>query len=203
MVCGTGFLVKLFIPSKDTSLYGLVTNNHVLNSEFLQNNTPFNISMNNKLSENITPNNNSNFIFTSELIDVTFIQLTEDKFIKNPDLVFFEPSSNPPFENELIYVIQYPKANLSFASGKIKSITGFNYFHTASTNSGSSGSSIINQDMKSIGIHKSSYGKKTNVATKFSIVEYAIHTLYEKSYINNIEKARKPAKELSNKEKKE
>ena len=113
-----------------------------------------------------------------------------------------DPCFDKCTEHELIYIIQYPKGKLSFSSGDVQSISGFNLFHTASTLRGSSGSSLINEDMKCIGIHKGGFERdKLNIATGLGIVKYALCTLYNKGRLNNI-KAKEPVRILSPEEKK-
>jgi len=84
------FFIKLPIPSEKKVLYGIMTNNHVIDSNFIENNEYFKIYLNqlpekleedSKNSYNISLDKN-NFIFTSELIDVTFIsELIDVTFI--------------------------------------------------------------------------------------------------------------------------
>jgi len=273
---GTGFFIKLPIPSKERPMYGLMTNNHVLDSKCIKLGNSFSIKVNDVEKEIIL--NENDFIFTSELIDVTFIQLNEkninDIKSNNPFFKFLNPNFNnctkyndielndpyfksydpnfdnipkyndvklndpyfksydPNFdnipkyndiklndpyfkfhddsnlnnnpENNDVYIFQYPKGELSYASGKIQSISGFNYFHTASTDGGSSGSPLLNRNMEVIGIHKAGMKEeRMNLATKFNVIDYAIRTLYNKSYINSIDKAREPTRKLSEKEEQE
>jgi len=205
---GTGFLIKLSISSMEKTIYGLITNNHVINSNFIKNNKSFSIYLNHypKNSDLIDFSHydisldENQFIFTSELIDITFIQLP-DEYSKNPDFVFLDPYNDNCDENELIYVFQYPKAIFSFATGNIDSSSGFNYFHDASTNDGSSGAPLINENLKVIGVHKAGLtSERKNIATNINIVNYAINTLYYKDYINDIKKARERTRELSDNE---
>lgn len=150
---GTGFFVRFNIPSEEKPMLGLITNNHVLNSSCLKSNKSFKICINDQFF-NINLNND-NFKFTSELIDVTFVQFTENEFINNKDITFLNPNLGD-IKNKSIYIVQYPLGQiLSYASGTIESVLGFNYFHTASTMEGSSGSPLINENMECIGIHKS------------------------------------------------
>ena len=206
-------------------MYGIMTNNHVLDSNSIQPGKSFIIILN-KMKYRITVNEND-FMFTSELIDVTFIQLTDDFFIKNPKFEFFEPcfdsnsnnnnNNNNDDDNDDndddddndgdddddeqdIYIFQYPKGILSFDYGLIKHISGFNYFHNLSTNCGSSGSPLLNDDLKVLGIHKSGYSDISNVATNINSINYAITILYNKSYINEIKKAREPTRKLNEEE---
>eukprot|EP00833_Pecoramyces_ruminatium_P010071 jgi/Orpsp1_1/1184103/evm.model.c7180000088024.1 len=200
VIKGTGFLIRLPIPTEENSMFGLITNNHILNSKHLKHNKSYMININNKQYKiNI---DKENFIFTSELIDITFIQLIDEKLIKNQELDFMIPNINNNMINEsnkLITIIQYPHGKGPyFSEGYITNISGFNYFHTISTRKGSSGSPLITKDMKVIGIHKSSIkNKNINVATKYSVIEHAIRTLYNKKYIYKMKKSRKLARELS------
>ena len=223
--CGTGFLVKLILPSETEPLYGLITNNHVIDSDFIKNNSSFKIFVNPKPENSLNDSeyfkdsnvntkniniNEDSYIFTSELIDITFIQLDEE-FLKNSEYLFLDPDNDDGKEKESIYIFQYPKLQLFFASGSIESSSGINYFHTASTDNGSSGSPLLNENMKIIGVHKAGIklekeqlrNKTFNIATKFNIVKHAISTLYYKRYINDIKKAREPARKLNKFEKDE
>lgn len=200
---GTGFFVKLPIPSKEKPLYGLMTNNHVLDADCVQPGHSFIIRLNNNIPFKITLNE-GDFIFTSEFIDVTFIQLN-DQFMNSPMnlyVVFLDPCYDEEVKvDDSIYVFQYPDGILSSAEGRIQSISGFNYFHSASTKGGSSGSPLLNDQARIIGIHKAGLEKeKKNLATMFNRIDYAIRILYHKSYIHGIEKARKPTRTLSDDE---
>jgi len=65
--------------------------------------------------------NNSTFAFTSNFIDIIFIQFTES-FIKHEKLdkkCFLCPCANTVETDENIYIIQYPKDDaLKFVHGK-------------------------------------------------------------------------------------
>ncbi|KAG4083329.1 hypothetical protein H8356DRAFT_1357062 [Neocallimastix lanati (nom. inval.)] len=92
---GTGFFIKLSIPSEQKPLYGLITNNHVLNSDYFKNNDVVKISSNEKEDSFIIKLNNT-FIFTSEFIDITFIQLSDDIYSKNPE-IFLDPCDDDDY----------------------------------------------------------------------------------------------------------
>eukprot|EP00833_Pecoramyces_ruminatium_P011354 jgi/Orpsp1_1/1185386/evm.model.c7180000093523.1 len=142
---GTGFFIKLPIPSKNKPMYGLITY-------------------------------------------ITFIQFTDDLInelnLKKKDFLTSHCNDikiNNKNDN-IIFVLQYPMGeDFHFAVGNIESDYGFDYFHTGSTESGSSGSPLINNNFEVLGVHKtrregSNENEDVNVATKFSIIEYAIRT---------------------------
>jgi len=209
---GTGFFIKLPILPKEKPIYALISNNHVLFSESIRPGTSINIFLNkppnkkkryNNISKKVITLSEKNIIFTSELIDVTCIQL-DDTFINdNPDIVFLEPCFDKCIDEELTYIIQYPKGKLSFASGFVQSISGFHIFHTASTLGGSSGSSLLNENLKCIGIHKGGYQRnKLNAGTELNIVIYALCILNDKGFFHE-EKVRISSRKLLPNEKDE
>jgi len=204
---GTGFLVKLKISMmNDTTetMYGLMTNNHVLDLKHLKNHSEFKIVFKSINTEYTVKLDKSCFLFTCELIDVTFIQFQSALIKKIQKENFLDCSMNDCKMNDSIYVVQYPKGEkLKFAHGYIKNIYGFDYLHTSSTDKGSSGSPLLNDNLKVVGIHKAKRESKknknenVNVATKFSIVNYAICTLYNNRYLIGMEKEKQLPKKLS------
>jgi len=186
-----------------------MTNNHVLPAEYLQSNESFEIKIKDKSFKiNL---NNKDFLFTSELLDVTFVQLTNDEFFNNPEIDFldFEVNENENYEKQAISAIHYPKGELIFSHGEIIVLKGFNYYHTVPTNNGSSGSPLINNNnLKVIGIHKmftvsSNRLSNKNVATELGTIVKIINYLYDKNYIYDIKKAREKTKLLNDNELKE
>ena len=182
-----------------------MTNNHVLNKDKLNLNRDniFEIYFKEKHKTFIIHSDDMTFIFTEKLIDITFIQLKDD-ISNNINPKYLKIDDKECIINDITTVIQYPvdeKAlknmnnkndsvqNLSFSSGNIKYLSGINYCHTCSTYYASSGSPLVNNSLKVVGIHKSSLSNKNeNYATKSTVAKYAICTAYlrrNKNEINN------------------
>jgi len=200
--CGTGFLVKLPISSNEKPLYGLITAKCIIDFQNIKYNKSFEIEINKQTFE-INLNDNI-FIFTSELLDITFIQLIDEKYFNNLVIDFLEPEIDEytSYINKSIIIPQYARLQKSYASGKIKFLLSFNYIHSASTDLGSSGSPLLisdKNDWKVIGIHKNTkLGRKDiNMATNICIFENVINTIYGKEYIYDIKKAKEKPRELN------
>jgi len=202
---GTGFFITIPIPSKENPMRGLMTNNHVLNENNLKSGESFEIY---KYSENNEPIqiqiNDDNFVFTSELIDVTFIELSNE-MINEIDPIFLYPRNMDNSINKSILIVQFPEKKFSIAHGNIKEIHGYNIYHEISTNFGSSGSPLLDTNNEVVGVHKSGIkGKEkemnVNAAVKYSEIEFAIRTLYDNKDVYGIGKAKLSAKLLSENE---
>jgi len=207
-ISGTGFFIKIPIPSKENAMCGLMTNNHILNENMIKLNKSFRIYMayNEKYGIDIKINK-EDFVFTSELIDVTFIELNND-IINEIDPIFLNPSNEDAKVNESVLIYQYAQAKYSLAHGNITDIKSFNYYHEIITNKGSSGSPLLNKSYEVVGMHKSKIIEKDsdgntnniNVAVRYSEVEYAIGISFNNINIYGIEKAKKSARLLSDTE---
>jgi len=198
---GTGFFIEIPIPSEENPMRGLMTNNHVLNENHLKLGESFEIYVDNKNNEKTKIQiNNENFVFTSKLIDITFIELSDD-IIKKINPYFLYPITKDNGIDESIQIVQFPNYNISIAHGRIKEIHSFDFYHKIPTDFGSSGSPLLNENYEVVGVHKSRIeGKKMNVAVKYSEIEFAIRTLYDNKDVYGIGKAKLSAKLLSENE---
>jgi hypothetical protein len=196
---GTVFFIEIPIPSSENPMRGLMTNNHVLNENCLRSGESFELYKykSNKTESKRIQMTDKNFVFTSEFIDVTFIELS-DEIIKEINPYFLKPSNRDNGIDEPIQIFQFPNNTFSISFGKIKELHGFNYYHDVSTDKGSSGSPLLNEKYEVVGVHKSSIKEKNmNVAVKYSEIEFAIRTLYDNKEGYGLGKARESAKLLS------
>ena len=195
---GTGSFITIPIPSSKNPMKGLLTNNHVISENKLKTGESFEIYVASEDNKPIQIKiNEKNFVFTSELIDVTFIELS-DEIIKEINPYFLKPSNRDNGIDEPIQIFQFPNNTFSISFGKIKELHGFNYYHDVSTDKGSSGSPLLNEKYEVVGVHKSSIKEKNmNVAVKYSEIEFAIRTLYDNKEGYGLGKARESAKLLS------
>ena len=151
---GSGFLLKLKKDNKD--LFCLMTNEHVITKEMIDNNETINIYYNNENKKLIiTLNSVERFIKYNKKYDITIIEiLSKDNINEDYFLLPYTDEINN-LKNERIYIPQFPKGELSYSKGYIKEINEYELIYTASTNKGSSGSPIFLENSKNvIGIHK-------------------------------------------------
>ncbi|ORY20330.1 hypothetical protein LY90DRAFT_633910 [Neocallimastix californiae] len=195
---GTESFITIPIPSSKNPMKGLLTNNHVISENKLKTGESFEIYVASEDNKPIQIKiNEKNFVFTSELIDVTFIELS-DEIINEFNPYFLNPSNEDIREYESIEILQLPKKELTLNLGSIEEMHSFNLYHNISTYFGSSGSPLLNGKYKVVGVHKSSIkNKNMNVAVKYSEIEFAIRTLYDNIDVYGIGKARESAKVLS------
>ena len=154
---GTGFFCKILYQDKLTPV--MITNYHVIDDSFIENNNKIKISINDNF-QFININQNSK-IYSSqkEEYDIMIIRIKEDE-IQNYlelDQNIFLDNSEELYKNESIYILHYPsgdKVKVSFGFG-IEKISDFEMKHLCNTESGSSGGPIFNlQTNKIIGIHR-------------------------------------------------
>ena len=160
-IVGSGF----FLLIEDESIpfrKCLITNNHILNKDDINENCEIKMEYLNKPKTIKIISNR--LVFTNEELDYTCIELLEEDNFKqffniNKDIL--EKGANI-FKDHDIFILQYPGGGpLSFSSGKIIEINGNIMKHNSSTHGGSSGSPIIcRKDLLVLGLHFGSWKNK-------------------------------------------
>ena len=166
IIKGSGFFLKFERNNK--IFYCLLTNQHVITSDFIKEKKEIQIKYENETKQfTLKLDEEERIIISFEEVlnlDVTVIEIIPKDKIS--DCYFLTPNMNTQFDSEIkIQVLQYPCGRtLSLSRGIIKCIdyNNINYFyHNASTQSGSSGSPIVleNND-KVLAIHKGTNRKR-------------------------------------------
>ncbi len=189
---GTGFFFQQNIPTiKYNNKYFLMTNNHVLNSECINNNDQLVIEYKNK--EKIIPLNNR-IKYTNELLDFTIIEIlptdsffSEIKYFFTIDNYIMNNNSESKYLEQDICIFQYPKGEeLSFDKGEIKSINNHIIKHLVSTHPGSSGSPILLlNNFKIIGIHQAGNKEDNKGIFMKNILNDINNINYKENNLNN------------------
>ena len=194
---GTGFFCR--IPSLNNYLPVLITNNHVLNENDIENNKIIKLIINNEVKEIEIDNSRKKYTNPDENIDITIIEIkpNKDKIHNYLELDEKEIKKNKEnieldFENKSIYVLHYPKGELNVSFGIMESIIdNKKIYHFCNTEDGSSGGAILSlEEFKVIGIHfgyKNESKSKRNCGT---FIKYAID-LFNKFIENQISKTKK------------
>jgi len=161
---GTGFFCKIPISTKKY-IKVFVTNNHVINKHYLDNENEIKIKIKDgKYIDSIKLKNA--LTYTNEGIDITFINLQEKDSEKYQFLDLDDDILNDEgdiYIGNSVYILQYPSNNeidkvaVSYGKLKQKLKEKYNFIHYCCTETGSSGSPILNiSNNKIIGIHKGS-----------------------------------------------
>ena len=156
----TGFLLKLY--KRDEPFYCLMTNEHVITHDMVDNEEELEIFYDNQRRRNkIILNKEERFIrdYTFINIDAIVIEILNkdninDYFFLLPNLDYINDFDS--LLHKKISVTQFPEGGcLSHSEGELKSITQYEFSHLASTKNGSSGSPIFLDNVPYvIGIHK-------------------------------------------------
>ena len=155
---GTGFFCK--IPFENNYIrYFLITNYHVLNEKYYNENNKINLLLNDEDITKIIDLRMNRITYFNENYDITLIELNENDNINNfleLDDKLFRDNHEIIYENKSLYILQYPLGkNAAVSYGLLTSIDKFEIKHKCSTENGSSGSPILNLETnKVIGIHK-------------------------------------------------
>ena len=149
-ISGNGFFMKLEKLNKP--FYCLITCEHVIKEENVDSKSVIEVYYENQKSKLKFPlNKNERFIrsYRYSNIDATVVEIlpkdnVNEKFFLLPNLDYI--NGYEQFEGQKIYIPQFPgQRNLSFSSGKIKSVNIYTneFSHLSTTDKGSSGSPIF------------------------------------------------------------
>ena len=189
---GTGFICK--IPFLGDYLPVLITNNHVLNENDIENNKIIKLIINEDVKNIIIDNLRKKYTNSDENIDITIIQIKpqKDKIYNYLELDENEINKNKErieLENKKksIYILHYPKGKLSVSYGIMENIINSkNIYHYCNTEEGSSGGPILSlETYKVIGVHfgYKNIGHSTKNCGTF--IKYIIDLDLFKSYNKN------------------
>ena len=151
---GTGFFCKIPVE-KNKTMKCLMTCNHVLEEKNYDEINEINLFLNDEEEVKVIDLTVERKTYFNKVNDITLIQLIDDDNINN--FLELDNKLKEAYKDSSIYVIQYPngkKATVSY--GLLRKINDYDMKHQCSTESGSSGSPILNLETnKVIGIHKS------------------------------------------------
>ena len=195
---GTGFFCKIPFPDKNNMIPVFITNNHIINNI----NEEILIYIEEECKERKILINNDRKIYMSDekKYDITMIEIKEEDNIKNyleldekimDDILNSDNyDKNDKYIDRTVYIIQYPEGELSVSYGLIQNRYEdklYDFQHSCSTRSGSSGSPILNlYNNKLIGIHKKGT-PKYNIGTFLNepIKEFISQNIKNKITISN------------------
>ena len=197
---GTGFFCNIHYE-KDIPV--MMTNYHVIDDKYIKENNKIDITLNDNKEKRAIKLNDNRIIYTNKEYDITIIEIKPEKdkinnfmkideqYLCNTDIIY----------DKSIYVIQYPlggKASVSY--GIINKFYDYHIEHYCNTETGSSGSPIINlTNHEIIGIHKESLVKRK--INRGTLLKYPIDDFINKKLKKNeIEITIKVEKEEINKE---
>ena len=167
----------------------LITNNHVLKSEDIEEGKIIKFSINNEKNKYEIEIDDKRKRYTSKEYDITFDEIKKDidnlninSFLDIDEDIFEENNKNI-YNKKHVYLLHYPHGNFSeYSSGIMKGFLldqNYTFRHSCKTEKGSSGGPIINLlNHKVIGIHKGYKEKqKFNLGT---ILKEPINDFYSK-----------------------
>ena len=210
----TGFFCKIPFPDLNNMMPVLIINNHVINENEY------------KITIKIREEDESRIIYlndrlkyTNKEYDITILEIKENEINNYLELddniindILNNNNKNEEYLDESLYIIQYPNNKLSVSYGILNNIyenEKYNFHHRCNTNTGSSGSPILNiNNNKIIGIHKKSKdeGDNTGLFLNYPIKEFIklyfnnkILEEFNKKYNLNIKDTNSTKLDLSNK----
>ena len=173
---GTGFFLCIsneLIPFNNC----LMTNNHILNKNSIENNKDITIEYQNK--KKVIKINGSRRAYTNEYLDYTCIEILDEDNIKKFFLIDENINDENSYQFKEIFILQYPGGydKLSFSAGKIITIESNLIKHTCATKPGSSGSPMLSRfsNYNVVGLHFGAEIKKDkNKEFNLSIPIYSV-----------------------------
>lgn len=198
---GSGFFV-VFRTHNNQVLYGLMTNNHVLDESKLD--VEQNVQLRIHNDQTITVQfRRAGIRFTCPLLDVTFIELKEAdvQTMEHHAVIFLNAcgSSQCTRPGTKLAIMQYPQnhSTLAFAQGNVHSLWGTCILHDVSTHNGSSGSGIVSTHSgEVVAIH---CARRPDVRVNVGVRVYVAIEAIKK--VVNVDIAHhKPAKDLNHRE---
>ena len=127
---GTGFLCKIPFPDMNNMLPVLITNNHIINEEFLyEKGASISIyTEDNKSTKTI--NLNDRIKYTNKTFGITIIEIKEEDKINNYleldnnilDDILNKNNTNKEYIDETVYLLHYPEGVLSVSYGVFSNI---------------------------------------------------------------------------------
>ena len=181
---GTGFFCKIPYPNQSKLLKVLITNNHVLNEDDLKNDNIIKYTLkDDEEIRKIIIDDNKRKIYTSEELDISFIEIKENEDNINEFLEIDEEIINKnkeyietTYKNKSIYILHYPLGkDIVVSYGNLDKINNDQINHFCNTLNGSSGSPILSLDtLKVIGIHCGSNKDENENCNKGIFIKYPI-----------------------------
>ena len=190
---GTGFFCKIPFPDENNALNVLITNNHVLNENDIENGKIIKFKIYNKKEQKeeekkitIDKSRKKLTIYNEEEeTDITIIEIKSNKDEINDFLDIDEKILELDCKRKSIYVLHYPKEKRLVSYGLMKKLEGKTINHYCNTEYGSSGSPILSlNNFKVIGVHYGGSKEKLNFGL---FIKYVINE-FNKKY-NKVTKA--------------
>ena len=178
---GTGFFC--FINYNNKSFKALITNEHIIDENFINQKKKIKISINDEKEFAIIKLDDINrIIYSNKKYDITIIEIIENDKINDVNYLtidenIFKENSEIYCEGKTIYNLSYPNGNKASVSyGILSKIDGYNICHLYNTDKGSLGSPLLNlENNKVIGIHNggsSHFEFNTGILLKGPINEF-------------------------------
>ena len=182
-----GFASGFFgiINRNSTNIYGLFTNNHVIDINYLRSGDLVKCLIKDK----IVLLSIDKYFFTCELMDVTFIKISVEQKIeieqKGGMFLMTTASKSTVCCGDSITIIQrHQTGALSLITDIVDQFWGFDFYHKVSTEDDLSGSPVVDSSGITIGIHKGRCPKnKWNVAIHMFFVQDSILRDFERNNI--------------------